>query len=602
MAFCAPARVLVVAAVLAASVSGLAAGPEFQVNTYTTDYQWFSSVASDAAGNFVVIWESSGQDGSGWGIFGQRYDSVGTAQGAEFQVNTYTVGFQGSNVFSLRPGVAMDADGDFVVVWNSFAQDGDRFGVFGQRFDSTGALQGAEFLVNTYTTSDQNGPAVAMNDAGNFVVVWTSFGQDGDGLGVFGQRFDAAGVPQDLEFQVDTDTVGDSFRSSVGMDAAGNFVVAWCDDATGDLRAARFKKSGGAAAATFQVTSGSGDYPSVSLDADGDFVVAWEERVGPINDFGIFARRYDKNVVPQGPTFPVNTYTVWNKRRPAVSLDADGDFVVVWTSYYQEGSYGALPSWGTFARLYDSAGTAQDTEFQVNTHTTGDQRFPGVTADADGDFVVTWTSPHDGSDFGVFARCYSQGPCTGLAVTAPLAVTACERRSATFDVVPSSGGVPLPPTSGVVTTIDLVDGGNRAGTEQSILTLDPVGLADAGDYDAVITDACPTPQSVTSTAATLTVTPHPDPVGATLGLSTDGVNLTFTWTDTAAGDYVVHEDTAPDGPFAGETGTAASGTPGLTVPLPAGITYYRVAGRTAGCEGDLADCGNGVQEGGESCD
>ena len=36
-------------------------GPELQVNTHTTNGQWLSSVASDASGNFVVVWESVGR-------------------------------------------------------------------------------------------------------------------------------------------------------------------------------------------------------------------------------------------------------------------------------------------------------------------------------------------------------------------------------------------------------------------------------------------------------------------------------------------------------------------------------------------------------------
>lgn len=65
-------------------------GSEFHVNTYTTDDQYASSVAADAAGNFVVVWQSFGQDGSGLGVFGQRYDSTGLPVGSEFQVNTAT--------------------------------------------------------------------------------------------------------------------------------------------------------------------------------------------------------------------------------------------------------------------------------------------------------------------------------------------------------------------------------------------------------------------------------------------------------------------------------------------------------------------------------
>ena len=73
--------------------------------------------------------------------------------------------------------VAIDANGDFTVVWESYGQDGSRWGIFGQRFDHTGAKVGGEFQVNTYTNAQQVDPKIAMDPAGDFVVTWSSFGQ-----------------------------------------------------------------------------------------------------------------------------------------------------------------------------------------------------------------------------------------------------------------------------------------------------------------------------------------------------------------------------------------------------------------------------------------
>ena len=53
-----------------------------------------NAVASDALGNFVVVWRSADQDGSGHGIYARRYNSAGAAQGGEFRVNTTTAGDQ----------------------------------------------------------------------------------------------------------------------------------------------------------------------------------------------------------------------------------------------------------------------------------------------------------------------------------------------------------------------------------------------------------------------------------------------------------------------------------------------------------------------------
>jgi hypothetical protein len=186
--------------------NGAPVGPEFRVNTFTTGDQYHASVARlNAAGDFVVVWSSAGQDGSGTGLFGQRYSSAGAPLGTEFQVNTYTAGTQ------YRAAAAGVGGGAFVVAW----QDGTApaggspgRGIFAQRYDSAGAPLGSEFQVNSYTTGFHGSPAVTS--WGNVVVVaWHSDGHDGSGLGVFAQRYDGAGAPIGSEFRVNTYTTGD---------------------------------------------------------------------------------------------------------------------------------------------------------------------------------------------------------------------------------------------------------------------------------------------------------------------------------------------------------------------------------------------------------
>ena len=140
-------------------------------------------MAVDADGDFVVTWSSLGQDGSGWGVYAQRYNAAGVAQGGEFRVNTTTANDQ---LYSM---VAMDADGDFVVTWWSRSQDGSGYGVYAQRYNAAGVAQGGEFRVNTTTTDHQFCSAVAMDADGDFTVAWSSAGQDGSGYGVYAQRY-----------------------------------------------------------------------------------------------------------------------------------------------------------------------------------------------------------------------------------------------------------------------------------------------------------------------------------------------------------------------------------------------------------------------------
>jgi hypothetical protein len=196
-------------------------GTEFHVNTYTTSEQRGPALARDGQGNFVVVWRSNSQDGSGYGIFGQRFDAAAAALGAEFRVSSHTAADQ------IFPSVASSVGGRFVVAWGSDGQDGSGYGVFAQRFDALGVALGAEFRVNGYTTSDQAFPSVAADAAGNFVIAWTSYGQDGGADGVFARRFLASGAARGAEFRVNTYTAGDQFVGSAASDAQGNFVVTW---------------------------------------------------------------------------------------------------------------------------------------------------------------------------------------------------------------------------------------------------------------------------------------------------------------------------------------------------------------------------------------
>jgi large repetitive protein len=80
-----------------ADASGKRVGSELQVNTYTSGHQYNASVAVAPTGDFVVVWRSGGSTGTDTdrgSIQGQRYDYAGVPQRGEFQVNTYTTGYQ----------------------------------------------------------------------------------------------------------------------------------------------------------------------------------------------------------------------------------------------------------------------------------------------------------------------------------------------------------------------------------------------------------------------------------------------------------------------------------------------------------------------------
>jgi hypothetical protein len=368
-------------------------GAEFQVNSYTTGYQGYPrpAVARDGAGNFVVVWggEGAGELPGDLGIFAQRYDSAGTKLGSEFHVNTYTTYGQ------YDPQVARDGAGNFVVVWDGAGSATEYQGIFARRYNSSGSALTGQFQVNTYTTFTQDYPAVAAAPAGNFVVVWSGAGA-GDGEGVFARRYDSAGTAQGSEFRVNTYTTGVQGNPAVATDATGSFVVVWDGAGSGDtlgVFAQRYSSSGATLGGEFRVntyTTGAQSAPAVVIDpSSGNFVVVWEG-AGSGDATGIFAQRYNSAGTPQGSQFRVNSFTVLMQRHAAVAVDSPGTFLVVWDSY-TDGSGNSVAG-----QRFNFSGTPKASEFRVNSTTYNDQTSPAIAAGA-GKFVVVWRGPEYGT-------------------------------------------------------------------------------------------------------------------------------------------------------------------------------------------------------------
>ena len=136
-------------------------------STYTFERQEESAVAVADDGDFVVAWVSAGQDGQSYGVFAQRFASSGAPLAAEFIANSYTQSYQ------QHVDADIDADGDFVIVWTSYRQDGLNSG-YSASVRQLGGRGRTDFQVNLITVTVQSYPSIAMEDNGDFVVAWQS--------------------------------------------------------------------------------------------------------------------------------------------------------------------------------------------------------------------------------------------------------------------------------------------------------------------------------------------------------------------------------------------------------------------------------------------
>jgi len=378
---------------------GMADEIEFLANTFTPRSQEDASIAMGPDGRFVVAWQSflqemtpSGDFTGAWGVFARRFDASGTPDGAEFQVNTFQVTNQ------TDPAVAVAGNGNFLIVWESFGQDAEAGGIFGQLYDPSGAPIGGEFQVNSTGRGRQADPRVAADTDGRFVVAWHDLGvdrcvdgpnegarcieeldcceqdciyppgdppicecipdtgscigpddgNDGSGTGIFAQRYDSTGAPVDGEFLVTTTTAGDQSAPALGMDAGGNFVIAWSEgyfDRNG-VFLQRFDAQGERIGAETRVDTRffplQSRRPVAAVAPSGELVVIWEgnESTGQNTSrkIGLVGQAFTAGGRPVGVEFPVAPPTY--PTADDAAMNGAGNLVAV---YDRQGeSYGRL--------------------------------------------------------------------------------------------------------------------------------------------------------------------------------------------------------------------------------------------------------------------
>jgi hypothetical protein len=384
-------------------------GGEFRMGTGDPGtFADYPSVCVDPSGNFVVVWEEFNVPGtpdqSRLSIQAQRWSVDGDPIGAQFQANSTAEDDQ------RFPGVAVAPSGNFLVVWHSDDGDSDPDlgNIYAQRFGSNGQPVGDEIPVNSYTTGDQVDPSVAVDENGDFVVVWGSDGSPGSDDyddSIQGRRVSATGVlgPQ---FQVNSYTTRGQLEADIAAAPDGTFVVVWrsfrspgTDSSSQSILARRLDSSASPVGSDFQVnsyTTSTQAVPAVAFEPDGDFLVVWESFGTPNQDtndrWEINSRLFDSNAAPKGTDFQINQAYVEDQRKPDVAGDPKGEFMVTWQSEGSYGSGGDESSWSVHFRRVNTDGGFASGQTQVNTFTPNAQEEPAVGFGPGCKILLVWSS------------------------------------------------------------------------------------------------------------------------------------------------------------------------------------------------------------------
>jgi hypothetical protein len=386
-------------------------GADMKINQTASVGQTLPSVAMDANGDFAVAWNHQVALYQ-YDVDVRVYNSAGQAQTGEI--------IAGNTIGVARPTVAMDANGDFVVTWQALNASTYLYGVSAQRYNLAGTPQGGTITLTTGSSRSTMGesPKVAMDSTGDFVIAYQ--GYDANVLGIFAQRYNASGVAQGSIFPVNSVTTGNQSGPAIAMDSAGDFLIAWQDGGQAQdpgIYAQRYNASGapqGTNTAINTIKAGGGSSPgnpSVAMEPTGQFAIAWQftqTAAGTGNGSqGIEAQRFNAVGTALTGVVQLNTPENYNQGSPAVAIDSEGDFVVAWESYGQGATASTVNT--LLAQRVNAAGTLiGPTQFAPSTQTGDNQRSPAIASNPYGDAMIVWESKPSStsSNQDVYGRLY----------------------------------------------------------------------------------------------------------------------------------------------------------------------------------------------------
>ena len=327
----------------------------------------------------------------------------------EVTVNTYTINDQ------LHPAIASDKTGRFIIVWESQKQDENLPGIYAQIFQSDGTPYQNNIKINSMWALHEY-PAVALGEGGNIIVTWTNHWIEKiASAAVCVSLFNKEGSALTEDIQVNEYEDHYQGLPDIATDKIDSFIVtwqSWGQDKNGlGIFASKFDPSATTLKSEFQVntkTLNDQIHPAIAMDPDGRFVIVWTDCDSSGQPVAIYGQHFTKEGEKIGPEIPISVPNGNWKDGPDIAMTENGNFVVCWHAH----SYTA-DTYDIFARLYWANGAPHGQEFRVNTQTEGWQTFPSIDIDPEGRFVIIWESKNpEGDSLGIFGQVFEANGLT----------------------------------------------------------------------------------------------------------------------------------------------------------------------------------------------
>ncbi|MCR9172524.1 MAG: HYR domain-containing protein, partial [bacterium] len=205
------------------NIDGVAQTSEMQIESSTTSQMYPEVAASDDM--FAVVFMNNISGDKEYAVSGRHYNATGAAIGA-----AYTIDSVGQHL--SHPTLAMDSSGNVIFGWQHHNVAGDPITeIRARNYDNTGSPTSTVYYLAVETNQNLSAPSLARASTGEFIAVFSYFDQDGDHYGIYGQRFNNTGVAVGGVFKISNSSNGSQDHPQINCTRDGAYYsVTWTDE------------------------------------------------------------------------------------------------------------------------------------------------------------------------------------------------------------------------------------------------------------------------------------------------------------------------------------------------------------------------------------
>lgn len=289
----------------------------------------YPQIAMHHSGNAMVVWQQG--DGTTGQIHASHYNASTLGWGTTTQVS----GPSSASDIVQAAQVAMDGDGNAVVVWSQTTAGGTMTGILSSRYSASAGLWSMPKRIDASNAGDANVPQLAMDDGGNTTAVWLQY--DGVLVNLGANRMNASTGQWGTATLLETDNLGDASNAQIAMNASGDAIVVW-DQSDGTLThifARHYSASMGkwSAATSLESDNQSNAFePRIAMHTNGNATAVWGRIAAKTP--GMRSNYYNASSGQWGsatslPTSPADTPA----GNAQIAMDGNGSVWAVWRQF-----------------------------------------------------------------------------------------------------------------------------------------------------------------------------------------------------------------------------------------------------------------------------